>query len=66
MNLALEELYVLIASIFRKYDLYDGSGTQKCPTLELYDTSAEDIEIERDLLTPTAKVGSRGLRLRVR
>ncbi len=66
MNLAVAELYVLIASIFRKYDLYDGSGTQKSPTLELFETNTEDIEIERDVLTPHAKKGSMGLQLRVR
>ncbi len=56
----------MLAGIFRKYDLYDGTGKQACPTLELFETGREDVDMASDILIPFPKKGSLGVRLRVR
>jgi hypothetical protein len=66
MNLAYSELYMLLAGIFRKYDLYDGTGKQAGPTLELYQTTREDVDMGADSLTLILKEGSVGVRVIVR
>jgi hypothetical protein len=66
MNLAYSELYMLLVGIFRKYDLYDGTGKQAGPTLELYKTTREDVDMAADSLTPVLKEGSLGVRVIVR
>jgi hypothetical protein len=66
MNLAYQELYLVTASIFRKYDLYDGTGRQKGPTLELYETTREDVDADYDIVTPGIKKGRVGPRVIVR
>jgi hypothetical protein len=66
MNLAYSELYMMLAGIFRKYDLYDGTGKQTCPTLELYKTTREDVDMAADSLTPVLKEGSLGVMVMVR
>ncbi|KAF2843056.1 cytochrome P450 [Patellaria atrata CBS 101060] len=67
MNLARQELFTIIAGIFRKYDLYDGTGTQTCPTLELYDTErARDVDMNSDMIIPYPAEGSHGVRVVVR
>ncbi|RFU78092.1 cytochrome p450 [Trichoderma arundinaceum] len=49
-HLAYSELYIILAGLFRKYDLYDGTGRQKTPTLDLYDTLRErDIDAHKKL-----------------
>jgi len=65
-NLAYAELHLLIAGIFRKYDVYDGTGTQKGPTLELFETTREDIDTYADFAVPFPKPGSKGIRVIVR
>jgi hypothetical protein len=59
-------LHLITAGIFRKYDLYDGSGMQKGPTLELYETTREDVDMAHDWATPGLKEGSKGVRLMIR
>ena len=66
INLAYSELYLMLAGIFRKYDLYDGTGKQTCPTLELFETGREDVDMAADFVSPFLKEGSLGVRLRVR
>ena len=67
MNLAYAELYLFLAGVFRKYDLYDGTGEQKEPTLALYDTIRErDVDYVRDLLVSFPAKGSKGVRIIVR
>lgn len=67
MNLAYAELYLILAGIFRKYDLYDGTGNQKSPTLALYNTIRErDVDAVIDLVVPFPAKGSKGVRLAVR
>src|SRR5450432_871025 len=63
MNLAYQELYLILAGIFRRYNLYDGNGRQKVSTMELYCTSREDIDFVSDFLTPGVKEGSEGVRV---
>lgn len=66
-HLAYAELYLILAAIFRRYDLYDGTGKQNGPTLALYDTVRErDIDAVVDLVVPFPAVGSQGLRLTLR
>ncbi|KAJ5086802.1 hypothetical protein NUU61_008109 [Penicillium alfredii] len=61
-NLAYAELYIVLAGIFRKYDLDDGSGKQIGPTLALYDTTRErDVDAVIDLLVPFPAEGSKKL-----
>ena len=57
---------MLLAGIFRKYDLYDGTGKQAGSTLELYNTTREDVDMAADSLTPVLKEGSLGVRVKVR
>lgn len=66
MNLAYAELYIAIAGIFRKYDRYDGARRQTCPTLELYESTREDVDMASDFAVPFIKQGRRGVRVIVR
>lgn len=67
MNLAYQELRLVIAAIFRKYDLYDGTGIQQGPTLALYDTTRErDVDMSADFGIAYPAVGSKGVRLLIR
>lgn len=53
--------------MFRKYDLYDGTGKQKGPTLELFKTTREDdVDMVADFVAAAVKVESKGVRLLVR
>ncbi|KAJ0417856.1 cytochrome P450 [Aspergillus carlsbadensis] len=64
MNLARQQMSVMVAAIIRKYDLYRG---QAGPALELYDTMRErDIDLARDMIIPFPVAGSQGLRVRIR
>lgn len=61
INLAYQELYLVLASIFRIFN-DEGGG----PKLELYDTTRErDIDMDADLGNPSPKAGSLGMRVRV-
>jgi hypothetical protein len=66
MNLAFTELQVITAGIFRRYDVYDGTGKQAGPTLELYGTTEEDVMIACDFVTTAVKPGSDGVRVVIR
>lgn len=66
MPLAYSELYTILAGIFRKYDLYDGTGKQSGPTLELYKTGRNDVDMAADYVTPFVRDDSLGVRLMVR
>ena len=67
INLAYAELYLILAGVFRRYDLYDGTGEQREPTLALYDTIRErDVDHVRDLLVSFPAKGSKGVRIMVR
>ncbi len=65
INLAYMEMYMILAGLFRRYDGSD--GTEKgSPTLELFQTTSEDVEIVRDLVTENRKESSKGVRIMVR
>ncbi|CAF9937873.1 MAG: hypothetical protein HETSPECPRED_000688 [Heterodermia speciosa] len=66
MNLAYQEMYFVLAAVFRKYDLYDGAVEGKGPALQLYETVRErDIDMVAELAVPSPEVGSEGLRIQV-
>ncbi|AEO62912.1 uncharacterized protein THITE_2107715 [Thermothielavioides terrestris NRRL 8126] len=61
MNLARKEMALVLATLFRMYDLYRG---QDGPTVELYDTErARDIDPNHDYIIPFPAKGSKGLRV---
>ncbi|CZT46526.1 related to trichodiene oxygenase cytochrome P450 [Rhynchosporium secalis] len=66
MALAYSELYVILSGIFRKYDLYDGTGKQSSPTLELYQTGRDDVDMVADYAIPYVRDESLGVRVKVR
>lgn len=66
MNLAMTELQVITAGIFRRCDAYDGTGKQAGPTLELYETTEEDVMLKCDFVTAGVKPGSHGVRVLIR
>lgn len=66
INLAYQEMYMLLAGLFRRYDVWDKSREQKLLTLELFQTTRDDIDIARDLVTENMKADSQGVRLMIR
>ena len=67
INLAYAELYIIIAGMVLKYDVYDETTNQKTPTLALFDTTRErDIDMEFDLIVPFPQRESKGVRVIVR
>lgn len=54
MTLALMELHVCLATIFRRHEL------------ELYDTTRDDVDFIMDLVKPMPKPGSKGVRVLVK
>lgn len=66
INLAYQEMYIILAGLFGKFDVWDGTGEQNSLTLELYKTTREDVEIVRDLVTENVKNDSLGVRVIVR
>lgn len=67
INLAYEELHLVIAGIFRKFDLYDPDGTpSRGPAMALYDTIRErDVDMTADLAMPFPQLGSKGVRVTI-
>jgi len=67
LNLAYSEMYMILGGIFRRFDLYDGTGKQTQPTLSLEDTEyTRDIEVQSDFLVPFPSKGSKGVQVKVR
>ena len=66
INLSYSEIYLVLATIFRKYSLYDGSDKQTEPTLQLYNTTRDDVDMVADFGTYEVKAGSPGPRILVR
>lgn len=67
INLAYQELYLVTAAVFRKYDLYDGTGLQQSPTLALHETTRErDVDMRAELGLAVPALGSKGVRVLVR
>ena len=67
MNLAYQELYIVLAGIFRRYDLYDPSkGKEQGPALALHDTYRErDVDMAADLAVPAPTAGSLGIQIKM-
>jgi hypothetical protein len=67
MNLAYQELQTFTAGVFRKYAVFDaGRETQGGPTLQLFETGAEDVRLQADYVTPGLRPGSHGVRVVIR
>jgi len=64
INLAYQEMYILLAGLFRRYDGLRGDG--KGLELELYRTTREDVDMVRDLVTENLRDGSLGVRVMVK
>jgi len=57
----------VLAGLFRKYSVYDGSEKQKGPTLELFDTTRErDVDMVADHVSAAIRSDSLGVRVLVR
>ncbi|OCK93440.1 cytochrome P450 [Cenococcum geophilum 1.58] len=56
LNLAYAELYICLAAIFRRLG----------DRLELYETTIEDIRMQRDVFVPRPKHGTKGIRVLVK
>lgn len=72
-ELAWQELYIVAAGLFRKYDRYDPTTTTAAGkemdhhTLELYETMRErDVDMNANSIIIRFGKGSHGVRLRVR
>ncbi|PVH72518.1 putative P450 monooxygenase [Cadophora sp. DSE1049] len=66
INLAYQEMYIILAGLFGKFDVWDGTGEQNSLTLELFKTTREDVDIVRDLVTENVKNDSLGVRVMVK
>ena len=67
MNLAYQELQTFLAGIFRKYSPYDATlKVQNGPTIEIVETTLEDIQLYSDWINVGYRPGSKGLRVKVR
>ena len=55
INFAYPKLYLTLALIFKKYDLYDGNEKQSSPSLELFEADREDVDIAFDIIIPFRK-----------
>ncbi|MCJ1348578.1 hypothetical protein MMC31_006810 [Peltigera leucophlebia] len=67
IELAWQELYVIAAGVFRKYNRYDPMAGKVDHTLELYKTTRErDVDMNADAIIIRLGKGSQGVRLRVR
>ncbi|TVY67437.1 Cytochrome P450 monooxygenase sdnE [Lachnellula suecica] len=66
INLAYAELYVVLARMFRGYGSKETRFEDDVGYLELFETTAEDVELTRDIFIPVAKAGSKGVRIAVK
>jgi hypothetical protein len=66
INLSYAQLHLYLTAIFRKYDLYDGTGKETERTLKFFETSRDDVEIAVDFSDAIPRPESRGIRIVVR
>lgn len=64
MQLAYAELYLMLASLWRKFGCKEDKGDEGW--LELYQTDKTDVEMAADRFVPYPKKGSKGIRIVVR
>lgn len=60
------ELHLIIAALFREYDVWDGTDKQESPTLQLYQTERADVDMASALILPFIEQGRHGVRVIVR
>lgn len=65
INLAYAEIYLGLATIFRRYGSVAVRGKDDLGALDLYETTMKDVEIVGDGITPLTVPESKGVRLRV-
>jgi cytochrome P450 len=68
MNLAYQEMYVILAGLFGRFDGPDGRDRKKAggERLELFKTGRGDVETVRDFVTENIRDGSVGVRVMVK
>lgn len=67
MNLAYQEPQTFVAGVFRKCAVYEeGKEDQEGPTMQLFETSREDVRMHADYVTPGIRPGSQGVRVVIR
>jgi cytochrome P450 len=68
MNLAYQEMYIILAGLFGRFDGPGGGDGKKRvgETLELYETDRSDVEIVRDFVTENIRDASLGVRVVVK
>ena len=66
INLAYQEMYMILAAIFTRYNAWDGTAKQKSLTLELFETTRRDVDCMRDLVTEVVPDDSKGVRIVLR
>ena len=66
INLAYAELYLALARIFRAYGSKKMRAEDDVGYLELFETTADDVELAKDVFIPMAKAGSKGVRILVK
>ncbi len=66
MPLAMAELYLCLAGIFRRFGSGHVRGEDDDGVLELFETDVTDVDIIGDLFFPLVKKDSKGIRVRVR
>lgn len=65
MNLALAEIYLMVAAVFRRYGTEEARGKDDVGMLGLFETSDEDVHCAIDGFVPLPKPGSQGVRVKV-
>lgn len=66
INLAYAEMYLCLAAVFRHFGSVDVRGEASEGILDLEETTLGDVEIVADGFVPLTKVGSKGVRVKVR
>jgi len=64
INLAYTELYICLATIFRRYGGLESLGP--CGRLELFESTIDDVKMVADRFIPFVKDGSKGVRVVVK
>jgi hypothetical protein len=64
-NLSYAELYLALAGIFRRYGVKGIAGGPN-GTLELFETTVDDVAMAADMWVPFVKDGSKGVRVWVK
>lgn len=66
INLALSEIYICLAALFRRFGSEEVRDDGDEGYLELFETTLEDVEISEDLFLPFPSRSSQGIRIKIR